>query len=165
VGQKLKLFPPKQKISEKRRKVRNAKKASQIGKSWKTPKSKKNLLKVLWQWPLKGRIRKTFNQTGRKGLDIGGAKGQSVFVAADGKVVYSGSGLIGYGKLIIVKHSEKFLSAYGNNRVLHASEGDSVRRGQKIAELDGKRGKTPALHFEIRSYGKPVNPLNYLPKR
>ncbi len=168
-GQKIKLFAPVQSAKEPRRAARNSKKTFQKEKKNtkkpNAPKSKKKLLKVHWQWPLKGEIKKTFYQTGGKGLDIGGVRGQSVFVAANGKVVYSGSGLIGYGKLIIVKHNEKFLSAYGNNRVLLAKEGNSVRRGQKIAELEGKRGKTPALHFEVRSYGKPVNPLNYLPKR
>ena len=169
VGQKLKLFKPNQWANESRWRARDSKKTSRKEKKYtkkpNIPKSKKKLLKVLWQWPLKGVIRKTFNQTGGKGLDIGGARGQSVFAAAGGKVVYSGSGLIRYGKLIIVKHNERFLSAYGNNRVLLAKEGESVRRGQKIAELDGKRGKTPVLHFEVRSYGKSVNPLNYLPKR
>ena len=165
-GQEIKLFAPLQSTQESMWRTRSSKKiAREEEKNKKKPNARKTLLKVRWQWPLTGRIRKTFYQTGGKGLDIGGAKGQPIFAAADGKVVYSGSGLIGYGKLIIVKHNEKFLSAYGNNRVLLAKEGESVRRGQKIAELGAKRGKKPALYFEIRSYGKPVNPLNYLQKR
>lgn len=167
-GQIIKLFKLKQPVVSKKKASNNsssrAEKKLIKSKSKKIPKNQKYLLKVRWQWPLRGVIRKTFSQTGGKGLDIAGKPGQAILAAAKGKIVYSGSGLIGYGNLIIVKHSEKFLSAYGNNRKLLAREGEIVRRGQKIAELGGNRAKKPELHFEIREYGKPVNPLNYLPK-
>jgi len=100
-----------------------------------------------------------------KGLDIGGRSGDPVRAAADGKVVYAGSGLIGYGKLIIVKHNDTFLSAYGHNRTILVREGVLVKAGQKIAEMGEGPGKKPLLHFEIRLDGEPVDPIRYLPKR
>ena len=122
-------------------------------------------LKVSWLWPLKGVIVRKYSQTGSKGIDISGKLGQPVLAAAAGKVVYSGQGLAGYGNLVIVKHSEKFLSAYANNRRLLVKEGDHVRKGQTIAEVGAVAGKRPSLHFEIRKFGKPVNPISYLPNR
>ncbi len=120
--------------------------------------------KITWRWPTKGRIVRRFSQNGNKGLDINGNLGQPVYAAASGKIVYSGSGLIGYGKLIIIKHSKSHLSAYGYNRRLLVKEGDTVAGGQSIAEM-GRTGTTQArLHFEIRRDGKPVNPLRYLPR-
>ncbi|HFD12492.1 MAG TPA: LysM peptidoglycan-binding domain-containing protein [Crenotrichaceae bacterium] len=124
----------------------------------------KNSLKFSWRWPLTGIVVKSFNQTGRKGIDIAGKLGDTILAAASGKVVYSGRGLLGYGNLIIIKHDLHFLTAYANNRNLFVKEGQVVRKGQKIAEVGVLSGKQPSLHFEIRRDGKPVNPLSYLPK-
>lgn len=120
---------------------------------------------VSWRWPAAGKVVGTFiagDQT-RQGVDIAGSAGASVTAAADGSVVYSGNGLLGYGELIIVKHSTSFLSAYGHNRKRLVKEGDSVKAGQAIAEMGGSNREM--LHFEIRRNGKPVNPLEYLPAR
>jgi len=118
-----------------------------------------------WHWPVQGRVVLTFrsNDTARKGIRISGKPGQPVKAAAGGMVVYSGNGLINYGNLVIIKHSHSFLSAYAYNQSLLVKEGDSVKRGQAIAKM-GKLDAKPRLHFEIRRNGKPVNPLNYLPK-
>ncbi|OGI42462.1 MAG: hypothetical protein A2150_04980 [Candidatus Muproteobacteria bacterium RBG_16_64_11] len=118
-----------------------------------------------WAWPVKGKIIKPFNETaGNKGLDIAGARGQTIAAAADGRVVYQGGGLRGYGQLIIVKHSDDFLSAYAHNDKIHVKEGDQVKRGQKIAEMGNTGTDQVKLHFEIRRQGVPVDPLRYLPK-
>ena len=99
------------------------------------------------------------------GVLIGGKLGQPVVAAAAGRVVYSGGGLAGYGQLIIVKHNDTYLSAYGHNASLLVDEGESVRKGQRIATLGEGPGRQPRLHFEIRKNGKPVNPRQYLPAR
>jgi len=119
-----------------------------------------------WQWPVKGEVLERF-QVGdglNKGIDIRGKLGEPVLAAAPGEVVYSGTGLRGYGKLVIVKHSEQLLSAYAHNRVLVVAEGDKVKAGQKIAEVGSSGTDSVKLHFEIRRDGKPVDPLHYLPK-
>lgn len=125
-----------------------------------------NNLAISWQWPTEGDISREFSlQKGVKGIDIRGQSGQRIVAAADGKVVYSGNGLIGYGNLVIIKHNHEFLSAYGHNRKLLVKEGEQVVAGQKIAEMGQATGKTQAMvHFEIRKEGKPVNPTIYLPK-
>ena len=120
---------------------------------------------VSWRWPASGKVVGTFvagDQT-RQGVDIAGSAGANVAAAADGTVVYSGNGLLGYGELVIVKHSTSFLSAYGHNRKRLVKEGDTVKAGQVIAEMGGSNREM--LHFEIRRNGKPVNPLEYLPAR
>jgi lipoprotein NlpD len=125
-----------------------------------------------WRWPTKGRrISQTFSTKDptRQGLDISGRLGSPIVVAAPGKVVYAGSGLARYGKLIIVKHNEKYLSAYAFNKKLYVKEGEVVKVGQKIADMgsastNGRAGRAK-LHFEIRRNGKPVDPLRYLPRR
>lgn len=119
----------------------------------------------VWEWPHRGNIvgRFTDDSGENKGIDISGAAGDPVLVAADGEVVYAGSGLLRYGNLIIVKHSERFLSAYAHNRALVVAEKDTVKRGQKIAELGSSGIDRNLLHFEIRLDGKPVDPLQYLP--
>ena len=99
------------------------------------------------------------------GVLIGGKPGQPVRAAADGRVVYSGSGLIGYGQLIIVKHNETYLSAYGHNASLLVREGDAIEKGQRIATMGEGPGREPRLHFEIRQNGKPVDPRKHLPAR
>jgi lipoprotein NlpD len=121
---------------------------------------------IAWLWPSEGVVVGGFNPgNGKKGLDIRGQLGQSVIAAASGNVVYSGSGLIGYGNLIIVKHNDTYLSAYAHNRRLLVKEGTEVKRGQQIAEMGDSGKEGVILHFEIRRDGKPVDPLTYLPKR
>jgi lipoprotein NlpD len=97
-------------------------------------------------------------------VDISGSLGQSIYAARSGEVVYAGSGLVGYGQLLIIKHSERYLSAYGHNRKLLVKEGAAVKQGQKVAEMGDTGTNSVKLHFELRRDGKPVNPLNYLPK-
>ena len=121
-------------------------------------------LKIIWQWPLKGMVERAFALPDQKGVDIVAYKRHSILAAASGKVVYSGSGLIGYGNLLIIKHSKHFLSAYGNNSRLLVKEGSIVKRGQQIAEISPIGGRKAFLHFEIRKNGKPVNPQHFLPE-
>jgi lipoprotein NlpD len=120
-----------------------------------------------WKWPTKGRVLRAYmaGDPARNGLDIAGKEGQGIIASADGQVVYSGNGLIGYGELIIIKHSEKMLSAYAHNKVRLVDEGEQVSAGQKIAEMGRNAGNEQILHFEIRVRGKPVNPVIYLPKK
>lgn len=122
---------------------------------------------VKWQWPASGPLIGRYNDnTGlNKGIDIGGKLGQPVVAAGAGNVVYAGTGLRGYGNLVIIKHSETFLSAYAHNNRLLVKEGQGVKAGQQIAELGSSGTDREKLHFEIRRDGKPVNPLQYLPKR
>ena len=122
---------------------------------------------VDWRWPASGDIVARFGDRSSvgKGIDIGGRRGDDVKAAADGRVVYTGSGLIGYGKLIIIKHSDTWLSAYGHNDALFVEQGVEVRAGQRVATMGDGPGKRPLLHFEIRLDGKPVDPLSYLPPR
>ncbi|OGT80033.1 MAG: hypothetical protein A3H91_04525 [Gammaproteobacteria bacterium RIFCSPLOWO2_02_FULL_61_13] len=119
---------------------------------------------ISWQWPTSGRVIKSDSPTARKGLEISGSQGQSVIAAAAGSVVYSGSGLLGYGRLIILKHSETFLSAYAYNERLLVAEGDQVVTGQQIATMGLDNSGQPVLHFEIRKDGRPVNPMEHLPR-
>ncbi len=120
---------------------------------------------VRWQRPAKGKVIKNFNRqrNDAKGISIAGKMGEPIVAAADGKVVYSGDGLISYGNLIIIKHNKTFLSAYAYNSKLLVQEGDRVKSGQKIAKMGRKDRLSPRLHFEIRKNGKPVDPLKYLP--
>jgi len=119
-----------------------------------------------WNWPSSGTIIQHFsNEKGQKGIDIAGKSGQPVLAAAPGVVVYSGSGLRGYGQLIILKHNDEFLSAYAHNRQLLVKEGDTVKALQQIAEMGQTDTESVRLHFEIRRKGDPVNPLQFLPKR
>ncbi|TAN65013.1 MAG: LysM peptidoglycan-binding domain-containing protein [Methylobacter sp.] len=129
-----------------------------------------NMLKLNFQWPLKGKVLKTFSQADNKGVDIAGEIGQEVSAAEAGKVVYSGQGLIGYGNLLILKHNDLYLSAYANNSQLLVTEGHTVEKGEVIAKvgqagLNPAKSDQPSLHFEIRKNGKPVNPLNFLPEK
>lgn len=120
---------------------------------------------VQWHWPAQGKLVHANSPTGEKGIKISGKLNQSVAAAAPGQVVYSGSGLIGYGKLIIIKHNETFLSAYAHNNELLVKEGDSVKAGQKIATMGAGSDGRAALHFEIRRNGQPIDPLKHLPAR
>jgi lipoprotein NlpD len=116
-----------------------------------------------WGMPANGKVIAGFSENdGRKGIDIAGKLGQPVFASAGGKVVYSGSGLRGYGKLVIIKHNSTFLSAYAHNDKILVKEGQSVSRGQKIAEMGNTDASRVELHFEIRKLGKPVDPAQYL---
>ena len=120
-----------------------------------------------WVWPTRGRLLRGFqpNASGRKGIDIGGHNDQPVNAAANGKVVYAGSGLVGYGRLIIVKHNENLLSAYGHNNKMLVTEGEHVKAGEQIATMGSSGTNRTGLYFEIRKNGKPVNPLQYLPRQ
>jgi lipoprotein NlpD len=120
-----------------------------------------------WLWPTKGRVHRTYvaGDPARTGLDIAGQEGQDISASADGQVVYSGNGLIGYGELIIIKHSDKMLSAYAHNKLRLVSEGQQVSAGQKIAVMGRNTSNEQLLHFEIRVIGKPVDPLIYLPRK
>ena len=120
-----------------------------------------------WAWPANGTIIGRFSSNGslNKGIDIAGDLGQPVLAASDGTVVYAGSGLRGYGELVIIKHSDTYVSAYGHNRRLLVREGQQVKAGQSIAEMGSTGTDRVKLHFEIRRQGKPVDPLQYLPRR
>lgn len=118
-----------------------------------------------WLWPADGVLAGRFGGTGGKGIDIVGARQSPVRAAAPGKVVYSGSGLRGYGRLLIVKHAGEFLSAYAHNDSVLVKEGDTVAAGQQIAVMGDSDADRVKLHFEIRRYGKPLDPMDYLPER
>jgi len=120
--------------------------------------------KLEWVWPAKGKVVGTFSETANlKGIDIAGNAGQPVLASAAGTVVYAGTGLRGYGKLIIVKHNKTYLSAYAHNRDILVKEGEKVTKGQKIAEMGNSDASEVKLHFEIRRLGKPMDPARYLP--
>ena len=121
--------------------------------------------KLSWMWPSDGRIIATFDEGKSKGIDIAGRAGQQVMAAGAGKVMYAGSGIRGYGNLVIVKHSNSLLSAYAHNRAIVVKEGDNVAKGQVIAEMGDSDAETVKLHFEIRQQGKPVDPSRFLPSR
>ncbi len=122
---------------------------------------------IAWRWPASGALLRTFAAADplRQGVDIAGSAGDPVYAAADGEVVYSGAGLVGYGELVIIKHSAQFLSAYGHNRSRLVSEGQTVKAGQQIAEMGRTGTDREKLHFEIRRGGRPVNPADHLPSR
>lgn len=120
---------------------------------------------TVFAWPSGGPLLAGFDEVRNKGLDIGGASGDAVAASADGRVVYAGAGLRGYGNLIILKHSSTFLTAYAHNRALLVKEDQTVQRGQKIAEMGSTDADRVKLHFEVRRQGKPVDPAKYLPAR
>jgi lipoprotein NlpD len=120
---------------------------------------------VNWAWPAAGAVTAPFDEGKAKGLSIGGKAGDAVLAAADGRVVYAGSGLRGYGNLIILKHNNTYLTAYAHNQTLLVKEDQAVRRGQKIAEMGSSDADAVKLHFEIRKQGKPVDPARLLPPR
>lgn len=121
--------------------------------------------KLSWMWPSEGKIIATFDEGKNKGIDIAGKSGQQVLAAGAGKVMYAGSGIRGYGNLVIVKHSNSLLSAYAHNRSILVKEGQSVSKGQAIAEMGDSDADAVKLHFEIRQQGKPVDPSKFLPPR
>jgi len=118
-----------------------------------------------WRWPSRGKVIRTFAANIHKGIDIAGKRGDPVTSAAAGKVVYAGAGVTGYGSLIIVKHNDTYLSAYGHNERLLVSEGSVVNAGQQIATMGSSGTNSVKLHFELRRQGKPMDPLTLLPKR
>ena len=120
-----------------------------------------------WLWPVEGRLLSSFKagDPTRNGIELAGTEGQPVRAAAAGEVVYSGSGLIGYGELIIIKHSERMLSAYAHNRKRLVAEGQAVSAGEKIGEMGRDERNRAVLHFEIRRDGTPQDPMKYLPRR
>ncbi len=120
---------------------------------------------ISFDWPLRGKLLQGFGDTSGKGVALEARNGAPVAASADGKVIFSGAGPKGYGNLVIVKHSAELLSVYANNRSLAVKEGESVKRGQKIAEVGAAKGETPQLHFEIRQQGKPIDPIAVLPSR
>ncbi|WP_041741666.1 peptidoglycan DD-metalloendopeptidase family protein [Collimonas fungivorans] len=120
--------------------------------------------KVDWMWPAEGKQVGAFDQ-GKKGIDIAGKAGQNVVAAAGGKVMYAGSGIRGYGNLVIIKHTSNLLSAYAHNKTILVKEGQTVSKGQKIAEMGNSDSDAVKLHFEIRQQGKPVDPSKFLPSR
>lgn len=121
---------------------------------------------VAWAWPATGKLIGQFSESGaNKGIDIAAKVGDPVLAAGPGRVVYSGQGLRGYGRLIIIKHNNTYLSAYAHNNALLVKEGQTVSRGQRIAEAGNSDSEVPKLHFEIRRQGKPVDPLKHLPEQ
>ncbi len=118
---------------------------------------------INWIWPVSGKIISPFNEASSKGIGIAGKMGQAVVAAGSGTVIFSGTGIRGLGKLIVIKHNEKFLSVYAHNRELLVREGQSVAQGQKIAEMGNSDADQVKLHFEIRRLGKPVDPAGLLP--
>jgi lipoprotein NlpD len=119
---------------------------------------------IVWMWPTDGKIVGTFDD-GKKGIDIEGKMGQQILAAGTGKVMYAGSGIRGYGNLVIVKHTNNLLSAYAYNKTILVKEGQSVNKGEKIAEMGNSDTDAVKLHFEIRQQGKPVDPTKFLPSR
>lgn len=118
-----------------------------------------------WQWPAPGKVIEGFDGPRNKGIDIAGNEGAPVLAAADGEVVYVGSAVRGYGNLVIVRHTDEYITAYGHNSKVVVKEKQQVKRGQKIAELGRSDADRPKLHFEVRHQGKPVDPIKYLPAR
>jgi lipoprotein NlpD len=118
-----------------------------------------------WAWPAAGKLLDRFDEARNKGIEIAGSIGDAVVAANDGQVVYSGNGLRGYGNLVIIKHTDDYVSAYAHNNEILVTQGQAVKRGQRIATLGTTDAPNPRLHFEIRRRGKPVDPLAYLPSR
>ncbi len=120
---------------------------------------------IAWIWPAQGKLIAGFDEVKNKGFDIDGKAGDPIIAAGDGRVVYAGAGLRGYGNLIILKHNNTFLTAYAHNQTLLVKEDQSVKKGQKIAEMGNSDADRVKLHFEIRRQGKPVDPAKYLPAK
>jgi lipoprotein NlpD len=119
----------------------------------------------VWLWPTGGSVTRGYSESVHKGIDIGGERGDPVVAVAAGKIVYGGTGIVGFGELLIIKHNEEYLSAYGHNERLLVTEGQTVTAGQIIAEKGSSGTDTVKLHFEIRREGKPIDPQRVLPKR
>ncbi len=171
-GQKLRLTAPDGYVAQRssaptaQRRPPARSSGSGSSRSGSSP-SRPSTTSVKWRWPTQGSVIAGFGATAKtqSGVHIGGKRGQSIVAAARGEVVYAGSGLPGYGQLLIIKHTSDYLSAYGHNQTLLVGEGDKVQSGQVIARMGEGPGQRPLLHFEIRRGGQPANPLGYLPKR
>jgi lipoprotein NlpD len=161
-GQSLRLTAPASSSSSTDRRQATSAPARPSPSSGQTPATS-----VTWRWPTDGKVIAGFGATAKtqSGVHIAGQRNQPIQAAASGEVVYAGSGLPGYGQLLIIKHSSVYLSAYGHNQRLLVDEGDRVQSGQVIARMGDGPGQRPLLHFEIRRQGKPINPLSYLPKQ
>jgi lipoprotein NlpD len=120
---------------------------------------------IVWIWPTEGKVIASFDDNKNKGVDIVGKMGQDVLAAAAGTVMYAGSGIRGYGNLVIIKHTHNFLSAYANNKSILVKEKQSIAQGQKIAEMGNSDSEIVKLHFEVRQQGKPVDPMKFLPRQ
>ncbi|MBD3609564.1 MAG: peptidoglycan DD-metalloendopeptidase family protein [Gammaproteobacteria bacterium] len=177
LGQRIRVAPPPEVLTS-RTDQNSAKEKAWSGNSkkgnWSQKKSKKivknrteNDETISWQWPVRGKVIDTFSASDRgvKGVNISGPLNREIHSAASGEVVYSGTGLRGYGRLVIIKHDNIFLSAYAHNNKLLVKEGERVKQGQKIATMGSSGTDKVMLHFEIRKDGRPVDPLRYLPKR
>jgi lipoprotein NlpD len=174
-GQRLRLYPPGARPGPRRPSTGSATRPANTGPSAAakpatapaTPGAAPRDSGIAWRWPAEGTLLNRFvvGDPTRQGVDIAGSGGAAVRSAADGTVVYSGSGLVGYGELIIVKHNDAWLSAYGHNRKRLVNEGQLVKAGEQIAEMGRSGAARDMLHFEIRYNGKPVDPLLYLPAR
>ncbi len=162
IGQEIRLYPP----ANERATVRQPSTSSTSpAKTGTVPTTRSTSDPSDWIWPVRGKIISNFSVKLRKnGIAIAGESGAPVSATAAGRVVYAGTGLIGFGRIIIVKHSEQYLSVYAHNSQLNVNEGDTVQQGQKIAEMGSTDADRVKLHFEIRRNGKPVDPLKFLPK-
>lgn len=165
-GQRLRLRPGSSRPAPRARAPEPPRATSQRSERPRPPDPAPRQSKLQWQWPTQGKVIRNFSATdnGKKGIAIAGRAGQPVRAAADGEVVYSGEGLLRYGKLIIIKHNQTYFSAYAHNRVLLVNDGQRVKAGQTIAELGSTGTTRPMLHFEVRRNGDPVDPLAYLPR-
>ncbi|MGH1373214.1 MAG: peptidoglycan DD-metalloendopeptidase family protein [Cellvibrionaceae bacterium] len=173
-GQKIYLNKTVAKVSSSKVASKSSSKKAKPQRSKSTTSSQKKVAvtstptgSLKWRWPVQGRIIARFSslKSLNKGIDIKGSLGEPVVAAAPGAVVYAGSGIRGYGNLLIIKHNDRFLSAYAHNSRLLIKEGEVIKAGQKIAEIGNSGTDQSKLHFEIRRDGKPIDPLRYLPKR
>ena len=168
-GQQLKLLGPDTTTGESKNNqpTQTSKQSKTTSQKNSTGTVASNSGPVQWRWPTEGKVLNTFaiNKLGQRGIDIGGELGQPVYAVADGKVVYSGNGLAGYGNLVIIKHNDTYLSAYAYNHQRLVKEGANVKAGKVISKMGRSGDGTTRLHFEIRKNGKPVDPIKYLPKR
>lgn len=167
--QKLRVIPINSDVKSIKRKIIGASQSSSGQKTAPDQNKIKYIAssKLKWLWPTTGRVTSTFSirDPGRRGIDIAGRKGQPVNAAAEGRVVYKGKGLRGYGNLIILKHNETYFSAYAHTENMAVKENEKVKLGQRLADMSNTSSDKTKLHFEIRRNGKPVNPIKYLPKR
>ncbi len=166
-GQRLRITPSARgtSVSARKSRARDATRGANTGSAAASAAAPPRTIGS-WTWPANGRILARFMHNGpNKGLDIAGQRGETIRAAAAGRVVYQGSGLRGYGQLIIIKHNRNFLSAYAHTDRAYVEEGDVIKRGQKIAAMGSSGTDRVKLHFEIRYRGSPVDPLKYLPKR
>lgn len=166
-GQVLRLYPPPGRAAAPRSQARAARAAPVQSKRAAPTASKRAqaAAPVAWQWPVNGAATLTTRPNGGHGLTIAGRLGDEIRAAGPGRVVYTGSGLLGYGQLVIIKHNDTYLSAYGHTQSVAIREGDIVTAGQRIATMGAGPQGAPMLYFEIRVNGEPNNPLAFLPRR